>query len=893
MNKRYIIYLFFIILFSSFVFSGDNEEDMCPDSCNGCLVVKQTGECVCEPKNTYYIDKDGDKRGSPTTSIKRCSQPNGYVTNNRDCDDNDATVYPNAPELCDGKDNQCPVEDGSTYTQTIDEGCDCGNGIVQRPNNDDVYEECDDGPQNVDARLIDVEFCDYGLHSCTLACSKECTNITGIPQYCGDFSIQERYGEECDDGNSDNTDACLNNCELADCGDTYTWLDHEQCDDGNSDNTDSCLNNCELADCGDTYTWLGHEECDDGNSDNTDSCLNTCKTQTCGDGFIWQVHEMCDPPTLTSSNIYACDYGLLSCTYCNSNCAQPTVTGRWCGDFVLQKEFGEQCEINSDCETNYVCNNCLCQYNPGCGNNIIDIEHDETCDLGKNNGLRCTVSYNTNCSYCNSACNEIKLNGNYCGDGILQPEYEKCDDGNFALNDGCSNCVVENKYYLDLDGDGYGSKSNYSFASSLQKGYVNNFLDCNDLNKNMYPTNTEICDNLDNNCNNITDDILDSNFPNCADINSEIKNTGVCENLLAKCDSSLKKFVCEFPEKYVVKETSNYCDMIDNDCDSEIDENCECLPKEEKVCGSAIGECKKGIMFCQKNGDWGECKLPYLPIPELCDNLDNDCDGKIDEDIIRGCFVDSCSGFSKCSNGVFEVCVAECSETENIDISLSSNEVSGIGKSINLSKDDIENAIKSSGEINQKIEYKYETGSTLLKNKISTNNSIKDMEYTLFIPKCLANHIDEIEFENKEYTIIEDDPIIAWHFADSGKDINIDYKIKGRISEQCLAQVKGLPIANLIDLTEKTNIFKKFVLPLILIALAIGSLSILQKPAPVQEKPKTEQDYINDFIEKKRKKYVEQVKNMNFSSSQQAETYLSEMGLSEGDKELILKQIKF
>ena len=51
-------------------------------------------------------------------------------------------------------------------------------------------------------------------------------------------------GEECDDGNAVESDACLNNCKAAQCGDGIVQVGVEACDDGNKIESDACLSNC-------------------------------------------------------------------------------------------------------------------------------------------------------------------------------------------------------------------------------------------------------------------------------------------------------------------------------------------------------------------------------------------------------------------------------------------------------------------------------------------------------------------------------------------------------------------------------------------------------------------------------------------------------------------------
>ena len=72
------------------------------------------------------------------------------------------------------------------------------------------------------------------------------------------------------------------------------------------------------------------------------------------------------------------------------------------------------------------------------------------------------------------------------------------------------------------------------------------------------------------------------------------------------------------------------------------DKHIECYGSLARFCYTGpegtlnIGVCRDGLSIC-KDGRWGECLGQVLPGPKVCNGLDNDCDGKPDY-IVRECY---------------------------------------------------------------------------------------------------------------------------------------------------------------------------------------------------------------------------------------------------------------
>ncbi|MBI5409447.1 MAG: putative metal-binding motif-containing protein [Nitrospirae bacterium] len=84
---------------------------------------------------------------------------------------------------------------------------------------------------------------------------------------------------------------------------------------------------------------------------------------------------------------------------------------------------------------------------------------------------------------------------------------------------------------------------------------------------------------------------------------------------------------CNDNDRTVYPGATETCNNKDDDCDGLTDENLT----RETFCG--VGECARSSIEVCSSGSWGNVCTPGSPSTEVCDNKDNDCDGKTDEDL--------------------------------------------------------------------------------------------------------------------------------------------------------------------------------------------------------------------------------------------------------------------
>ncbi|MCB9551671.1 MAG: hypothetical protein H6705_07265 [Myxococcales bacterium] len=245
------------------------------------------------------------------------------------------------------------------------------------------------------------------------------------------------------------------------------------------------------------------------------------------------------------------------------------------------------------------------------------------------------------------------------GDGICE-QIDNCPtvanpnqddgDGDFA-GDACDNCLgLANPLQADGDGDGIGDACDPYFCV-LRGDELCNAVDddCDRFTDEGEPgagedcdtgqegrcaagrtacvggelacvrlavPGFEVCDGDDDDCDERVDEAAEGTFEVC-----ETGRPGVCADGLTTCDAGV--IGCTSRREPRVEQ----CDGQDDDCDGQVDEG---NPQGLRPCNTGEpGACSGGTTLCR--GGELLCVRDIEPGAELCDNLDNDCDERVDE----------------------------------------------------------------------------------------------------------------------------------------------------------------------------------------------------------------------------------------------------------------------
>jgi Tol biopolymer transport system component/subtilase family serine protease/fibronectin type 3 domain-containing protein len=349
------------------------------------------------------------------------------------------------------------------------------------------------------------------------------------------------------------------------------------------------------------------EVCDLADNDCDGSTDEELGSTTCGLGVcnhtvencVSGVEQICDP--MEGGTIEVCDLADNDC------------------DGSTDEELGSTTCGLGVC--NHTVENCVAGVEQIC--DPLEGASDEVCDSADND--------------CDGSTDE-ELGSTTCGLGICQHTVENCVNGVEQVCDPMEGSVAEVCDLADNDCDGQTDEELGSTTCGLgvcSHTVENCVAGVEQVCDPMEGSIAEVCDLADNDCDGSTDE----------ELGSTTCGLGVCNHTVDNCVAGVEQ-VCD-PMQGAVTET---CDLADNDCDGDTDEELG-----STTCG--LGICRHTIENCVA-GATQTCDPMEGAISEVCDSADNDCDGATDEELgTTTCGLGVCQHtVENCVAGVVQVC---------------------------------------------------------------------------------------------------------------------------------------------------------------------------------------------------------------------------------------------
>ncbi len=548
-----------------------------------------------------------------------------------DCDDEKNNIYPGASEKCDGFDNNCNnlIDEGVRLTffydndddgfgdpDVIEGACSPSEGYVDNGN------DCNDNEMHINPAA--EEICDGFDNNCNNRIDEGVLNL---------------YFRDVDGDSFGNPFDTIEDCSLP---------------GGYSENGD---------DCDDRYRDIhpdAEEVCDrrdnncDGAIDSGCDCVME-ETRRCGSTNIGECGygiQACDVQGIWGNCIGNVEPIVEACDGLDNDCDGDTDEGLLSVFYRDRDEdgFGNELETREACQrpVGYVINSGDCddrnaQRRPGL---------EEVCD-GLDNNCSGIVDEGVLLIFYHDGDGDGYGNSEERREACSLPRGyagndQDCDDQNPWRNPGqseicdgldndCDMLVDEGvlfTFYRDADGDGFGDPEETREACHVPMGYVEDNTDCDDGKSEVHPQHEEICDLFDNDCDLLVDEgvqidlYMDWDRDGFGDV--DFRPWHACEPIevdgVAYIENNRD---CNDLDREINPAAPEVCDFTDNNCDERIDE------------GYNVGEaCHEGVGGCRRNGEiiCSEDELDSLcsvvasePEIEICDEIDNDCDGRIDE----------------------------------------------------------------------------------------------------------------------------------------------------------------------------------------------------------------------------------------------------------------------